>query len=248
MVNSQEINRILAGMTQEERSVVDAIRVANSMDEKSTIDSIINDVQERRARFFDIIYVDLSIDRSNSPLVISGGGTILACIEGTDSNANATLSFELEEGNANNRVTFKQGKRIRAPFSRFYIYHSAQAGKSMKLLRGFDTRSLLVGFEDDSSDQSTANLETALANSTAFTTGQITVGTTSTLIKAANTSRKRIVIKVPQAAANPVYIGVSGVTTGDGHCIDPGDSLTLNSTAAIYGDAAANTVITYLEE
>lgn len=246
-----ERDLIISKMDPSERMVLDAIRAANNMDEKGVIDSIINDVQERRARFFDIIYVDLSIDRSNSPLIISGAGTFLACIEATDSNANATLSFEVEDADTNRRITFKSGKRVRVPFSRFYIYHSAQAAKTMKILRGFDTRSLLVGFEDNSSDASTAALETALGNSTAITTGQVAVDNAGNdLIKAANTSRKRITIKVPVTASEAVFIGVTGVSAANGHRLDPGDAITLNTTAAIYGitAGAGPVTVTYLEE
>jgi len=248
---TSEMERILANMSPEERAVVDAIRAANNMDEKGVIDNIIKDVQERRGRFFDVIYVDLSIDRSTAPLQISGAGTFLACIEATDSASNATLSFETEDTDTNRRITFKSGKRVRVPFSRFYIYHAAQAGKTMKILRGFDTRSLLVGFEDNSSDASTAAIETALGNSSAITTGQVSVDNAGNdQIRPLNANRKRVTIKVPVTATEAVFIGVSGLTAANGHRLDPGDAIVLNTTAAIHAitAGAGPVVVTYLEE
>lgn len=249
MLTPENINKIIAGMSPEEKGVLDAIRVSNNLDEKGVIDAIINDVQERRTRLFDVLYIDLSIDRSTQPLIISGGGTFLACIEATDSAANCTLSFETENADTNSRVTFKSGKRIRAPFSRFYIYHSAQSGKTMKIMRGFDTKSLLVGFEDNSSDASTAALETALGNSTTFATNQVSVTNSATVIKAANTNRKRITIKNPASNSAACFIGIAGVAANTGHQLDPGDAITLNTTAAVYGiHASATQTLTYLEE
>jgi hypothetical protein len=248
---TDEMNKILANMSPEERNVVDAIRAANNMDEKGVIDNIIKDVKERRGRFFDLIYVDLSIDRSTTPLQISGAGTFLACIEATDSAANATISFEVEDGDTNRRFVFKSGKRIRAPYASFYIYHTAQAGKTMKIMRGFDTRSLLVGFEDNSSDASTANLETALANSTAIVTNQVSVDNAGNdQIRPINLNRKRVTIKVPVTATEAVFIGITGVSAANGHRLDPGDAITLNTTAAIHAitAGAGPVVVTYLEE
>ena len=247
MQSTQDFDHIYSGMSKEEKGIVDAIRAANSFDEKGLIDNIIKDVQERRARLFDVIYIDLSIDRSTQPLELSGAGTVLIGLEATDNNSSCDISFELP-ADANNRISFKRGKRFFGPYSKIYIYHSAQSGKYLKLMRGFGTRSIFAGFEDDSGETANSDLVTALGNSSAIATGQISVGTSSTVIKAANTNRKRITIKVPASAANPVYIGVSGVTTGDGHCLDPGDAITLNTTDAIYGDAAAATTVTYLEE
>lgn len=249
---TNEQQRILSGMSKEEKAVVDAIMLANSMDEKGLIDSIIKDVNERRSRLFDVIYVDLSIDRSTRPLEITGAGTLLAAVEASDNNAAVTLSFEVQDQATESRIEFKRGKRMYAPYSRIYIYHAAQSGKYMKILRGFGTRSVFLGFEDDSGESANSDLVVALGNSSVISTGQVNVPTTAggTVIKAANTSRKRITLKVPETATEAVFIGNTGLTASNGHRLGPGDAIVLNTTAAIYGITATGTVngVSYLEE
>jgi len=239
--------KIYQSMTKEEKAVVDAIQIANALDEFELIDKMILDVQARRARLTDVVYVDLSIDRSNAPLEISGAGTALIGIEATDNNANLEISLEVPNGDTNTRIQFKRGKRYFGPFSKIYIYHSAQAGKSMKLMRCFATRSVFAGFEDDSGETANSDLVIALGNSSAIATNQVAVGTSATVIKAANSARKRIKITNNDAGTN-LYIGASGVTTSNGDMIPPYGSTVLNTTAAIYGVGAVALTVSYLEE
>ena len=86
-------------------------------------------------------------------------------------------------------------------------------------------------------------------NSSAFAAGQVSVGTGATVIKAANTDRKYMVIK--NIGANPVFIGGSGVTTGTGYSLAVNATLTMQesvSTAAVYGIVASGTeTVSYLE-
>lgn len=89
---------------------------------------------------------------------------------------------------------------------------------------------------------------------TAIATGQTTVTNTvgGTSIAAATETRKRIVILNRQSVA--VYVGASGLTTSTGLRLDPGDAVTLYTTAAVYGITAAAYTATsddkchYLEE
>lgn len=86
-------------------------------------------------------------------------------------------------------------------------------------------------------------------NSSAFSAGQVAVGTGATVIKAANTSRKYLSIK--NIGANPVFIGGSGVTTATGYSLGVGVTLTMQesvTTAAVYGIVAAATeTVSFLE-
>lgn len=234
-------------MSDQEKAVVDAIMIAARFDESALIDSVINDVNQRRAQYFDILYIDLSIDRSTQPLEISGAATGLLAIEATDNNAELSVAFELPDQSVEKRVVYKRGRRFFAPMSKFYVYHSAQSGKYMKLMRVMSTRSIFAGFEDDSGEAANSDLVVALGNSSVITTGQVSVGTSATLIKAANTSRKRIVITNNDTGAD-LYIGASGVTTATGLKLAPGASIVLNTTAAIYGDGSAPLTASYLEE
>lgn len=79
-------------------------------------------------------------------------------------------------------------------------------------------------------------------------TNQILVGNTATLIIAANTNRKRLVLT--NMGTTNVFIGGSTVTSTTGEMLlgIPGFSLSIFCTGAIYGAATANQLISYMEE
>lgn len=237
-------------LSPEVQNIIQAIQLANQGDEKKIIDDILKDVRQNRSRYFDFLYIDLSIDRSIKPLEISGTGTYLTAAQATDDLANVTVAFEYATDNTGERITLKEGKSIDAPFNKLYIYHSAQSGKTMTLMRAFNLPSLRIGISDQSGESANSDLNTALGNSSTYSTGQQALNGTAALVKAANTSRRRITIKCPEDAAVPVFIGLtSGVTTSTGHRLGAGDAITLNSTAAIYAITAGTAVtVTYLEE
>jgi hypothetical protein len=77
-------------------------------------------------------------------------------------------------------------------------------------------------------------------------TGQVSVGVTATLIIAANT-RQGVLITNPSTTVT-VYIGGSGVTTGNGQALTPGCSLSLPIVGAVYGIVASSTqTVSYVE-
>lgn len=77
-------------------------------------------------------------------------------------------------------------------------------------------------------------------------TGQVSIGSTATLIKAAGT-RQGLLITNPSASVT-VYIGGSGVTTGNGQELLPGTSITLPVVSAVYGIVATSTqIVSYVE-
>lgn len=86
-----------------------------------------------------------------------------------------------------------------------------------------------------------------------ITPNQISVGATATVIKAAPSAghyRHSILIKNTDTT-NTVYIGASGVTTGTGFPLKPGETMTLDRNyAAVYGICAGGitVVVAYLEE
>lgn len=76
-------------------------------------------------------------------------------------------------------------------------------------------------------------------------TGQVTCGTSATLIVDARSTRRRVTI-ICHSAAN-LFIGVSGVTTGTGLFMPQSVPMIFDTTAAIYGDSASSSVVSYLE-
>lgn len=79
-------------------------------------------------------------------------------------------------------------------------------------------------------------------------TNQVSVGTSATLIAAARSGRQSIVITL--TAATVLYVGTSGVTTGNGLFVAGvvGQTITLETAAAVYGIVASGTLtVSYLE-
>ena len=77
-------------------------------------------------------------------------------------------------------------------------------------------------------------------------TNQISVGSTATLIIAANASRAALAIANPSAVT--VYLGASGVTAATGHALLTGTAITMPVTSAVYGIVASGSqTVTYLE-
>lgn len=84
-------------------------------------------------------------------------------------------------------------------------------------------------------------------NSNIMNYGAVTIPTTTaTIIKAANSKRKVILIK--NNGTNSLYIGTSGVTTTNGQKILPKQSIKLFTKDNIYGVAETSSIdIRYLE-
>ena len=91
-------------------------------------------------------------------------------------------------------------------------------------------------------------VNTNTVTSSSVSTGQVSVGTTATLVVASNTNRKSVIIR--NQGTTDAYIGDSTVTTTTGLLIKAGDAITLDrTTAAIYAIVASGTTtFGYLEE
>lgn len=79
-------------------------------------------------------------------------------------------------------------------------------------------------------------------------TGQVSVGTTPTLVVAARPGRQKLIIIV--GAANPCAFGNSSVTitTGLAPLAVAGAAVTFDSAAALYGACATATPVSWAEE
>lgn len=173
----------------------------------------------------------LTLDEAREKEKFAIAGEYLYIMTATDGNVNIDLILNtLSE----DKINLVQSKGIIAPFSQFWISHEAQAGKSVTLIA-----SSLEGFriiDNTSSISGTVSTqEKAAANEL---TNVISVGSSSTLIRAAKSTRKDLILFNP-SGGNTVYIGGSGVAVATGMPIEPGAglSLTMDGTA-IYGIAA----------
>jgi hypothetical protein len=90
-----------------------------------------------------------------------------------------------------------------------------------------------------------ANAQSSGPTPTNFVAAQATVGTTATLIVAYRQNRGSVTIA--NTGTSAVYLGPAGVTTATGLYLaaagSPGSSITLTSSAAIYGVVASSTAV-----
>lgn len=79
--------------------------------------------------------------------------------------------------------------------------------------------------------------------------GRVSVTTTSGEAVAARAKRKRLILLALASNTATIDIGPSGVASGSGFPMDPGTSVTLQTTAALHADAASGTQsLAYIEE
>ena len=126
---------------------------------------------------------------------------------------------------------------------------------SGKVYDGVGRRGAVIGLPDASGasfiQDVNSNNEALVAVATTTggvlnATGQVSVASTATLIIAANT-RQAVLITNPSTTVT-VYIGGSGVTTGNGQELLPGNSITLPVVSAVYGVVATSTLtVSYVE-
>jgi hypothetical protein len=83
--------------------------------------------------------------------------------------------------------------------------------------------------------------------STNITTGQVSCGTSATLLVAARTGRSRV--KLTMNGAVDAYIGPAGVAVGTGDLLlgTKGTTMTFETSAAVYCVAASAVTVSYLE-
>lgn len=90
-----------------------------------------------------------------------------------------------------------------------------------------------------------AKLFNSFAN---FATAQVTVAGTATLLCAARVTPARSVTILNTHAEDTLYVGSSGVTTGNGFPIPAGKSKGYTTTGAIYGIRGANAIVAGVDE
>lgn len=86
----------------------------------------------------------------------------------------------------------------------------------------------------------------AESGSVNFATGQTSITASAAQIVPARTTRRAINITNTHATAI-LYVGVSGVLTSNGHAILASQSLSLPTTAAVYGVGSASLTATFVE-
>ncbi|MEW8411355.1 MAG: hypothetical protein AB2696_21185 [Candidatus Thiodiazotropha sp.] len=137
------------------------------------------------------------------------------------------------DGRGNIPLELGLGQRIKGGFDRLRIVNGDTAQRiALKITDGDVTDNRLVGQVDI-----TGGIR--IGGYTGGSFGAVTVDSTATLIKAANSARGKLTIQAPSSA--DIYIGLdNSVTVSNGIRIPAGGSVPVENTAAIYGIAATD--------
>ena len=114
------------------------------------------------------------------------------------------------------------------------------------------TVTIILGFGEFSDARASLNATvnaTIEPSDTVDNTTDISVGATATLLKAADTNTKEVIIHVPSDAANSIRVGGASVSATSGVEVEPGSTLTISCEAALYGirDGATNVSVSTLK-
>lgn len=94
----------------------------------------------------------------------------------------------------------------------------------------------------DTGNTSLATISSKLTAAPNYANGQVTAGAASGVLVAARATRRSVVIR-NQDAANSAYIGAGAVTSGNGLLLKAGESISIDTTAAINCIRATDNVV-----
>jgi hypothetical protein len=178
-----------------------------------------------------------TVSAGGVPFVINQSCRFFAVLNVTGS---VRISFDNDEA-----TDIAGGIQIKAEDGRVFntitFFSDAGATVEYALAYGeiFDSRLTVSG-----SINLTAGQSIITYSGSAITHNQRTIGTSSTTIDASDTTRRAITIKADPANIEPVFIG-SVPTLATGFRLDPGESMTLNTTAGLAGICATGGQIVY---
>lgn len=117
------------------------------------------------------------------------------------------------------------------------------------LIGGFDTTNVQNIHTDTSGDLQVDVLTMPQTGSATIATGQATAGAASGALVAAAATRRSVLVRNLHAT-DSCYIGPGTVTSANGMLLKAGESITINTVAAINGIRAgsADVIVAYLEE
>jgi len=192
-----------------------------------------------RANIVRVVTIPLDTALDNKRFEI--GGNFLWAINGSDLAANIEISFEDTHGD---KLPFKKGSAFGGvPFSRLFISAEAQAGKSLTLLIGVDES--LQGFRFENAISDFTSVSIAKPDGISTTADTSIAATTTSQVLAANSDRALAIITNLKANSSEIRVGDSNTGAARGIPCQPGETVTLETIAAIYvynSDAAAQSV------
>jgi hypothetical protein len=159
------------------------------------------------------------------------GGSCLWAIGAT--NLTASIDIRVND-QLRDPVTFQQGMFIRGiPFSRLYVSHAAQAGETITLFFAREADVNNIEIVNPSIAFNNINITKA---SVLDTIADVALGATATTqILAANAARRITLITNLSANIQTFRIGDAATGAARGVELAPGESVSLETTEAIYG-------------
>lgn len=125
------------------------------------------------------------------------------------------------------QITLSEGDdAVLSGFSRVEFSHAAGADQAFTVLIGRGTRS--------SSARVSGNVSISKPSTLASTADVVLAASAQTLIKAANATRREIIIKSLSENLVAIRVGENAAAAARGHELMPGESITLTTTAAVY--------------
>lgn len=171
---------------------------------------------------------DLAVARNMHAVEI--GGNLLWTMEATSRTAYIDVRFNDQ---LRDPVRYRLGLFIRGmPFSRIYVTNAAQAGESLTLFYAVEERGK-IEIENPSLQFTEVDItkSTVLQSATDVTLG----AAATTAILAADPARRAVIIGNLSTNAEVLRIGPVVAGAARGQELLPGESITLETTAAIYG-------------
>lgn len=201
------------------------------------------ELRGQRIQLYETFTIDLATVRSNKEMVIAG--TYLYGLESTLLGASLDVRFNEI---ARKPINIVMGRGVRTPFYRLYLTNAAQVGQTLTLAIGTESETFEI-LDTGKAIEITGGVRIGGAGgSPAY--AQVAIDNTATLIKAANSTRRSILVQNLDAA-NDLFLGydASVSTANAGHQLKPFSAIELYAEAAIYGIRAAGTGnAAYLEE
>jgi len=206
-----------------------------------------DELRAQRVKVYDTLTIDLATVRADQEMIISGN--YIYALEATD--ITTTLQVKLNEI-PRSLISLYKGRGVRAPFYRLYLTNAAQAGKTITLAIGIESDTFEV-FDVGKALELSGYVKVDGTDG-ACTYGQPAIAVSPTIIKAANSKRKRIHIINIGTTGLILYLGDASVATNTGFPIYPVvdtpalSRITLHHKGAIYMACSGGGQAAYFEE
>ena len=172
----------------------------------------------------------IPLDNARSQSKIDITGTFLYVITASSKTALANIGFGEQVQDA---VPFKEGQFISGlRFSQIYVTNTAQAGEYITVMYGVESN---IGLKVNNPSSQYNNISVIKPTGLDTVADVALTAATVTLISAADSTRKEILITNLSTNAAVMRIGDSNTAAARGIEISPGQTVTLATTDAVYG-------------